>query len=308
MKLTSAVTCGCLLLATIAAPCLRAQSSATEGWENTAGGKMSFDVTSVKQNTAGLPPSGPTPRSNFPLGPGDVYHGTGGVFSASNYPASIYIAFAYKLTNNDANALFSELPKWARNERFDIEAHGPINATKDQMRLMMQSLLRDRFKFAMHREVRSLPVYALAFAKLGKMGPQLRLYGKNEVACPVGKVSPLAVIDKEFPLACGGVQVLTPSEPDLFRIGARNIGTALFATYLTGPATGVDRPVLDKTGIVGTVDFVLEFAPDIPNALSGAAGPTFLEALKDQLGLKLDAETAPVNTLVVDHIEEPSPN
>lgn len=266
---------------------------------------MSFDVTSVKQNTAGLPPSGPPPRSNFPLGPGDVYHSTGGV---SNHPASIYIAFAYKLTNNDAKALFSELPKWARNERFDIEAHGPVNATKNQMRLMMQSLLKDRFKFAMHREARNLPVYALAFAKQGEMGPQLRLYSKNEIACPVGKVSPLVLIDKEFPLACGGVQVITPSEPNLLRIGARNIGTALFATYLTGPATGIDRPVVDKTGIVGTVDFVLEFEPDIPSASSDYAGPTFLEALRDQLGLKLDAETGPVDTFVVDHIEEPSPN
>ncbi len=78
---------------------------------------------------------------------------------------------------------------------------------------------------------------------------------------------------------------------------------------------GVDRPILDKTGLTGKYDLVIDFVPQLngPQPLGGdpqpdASGPTFLEALKEQLGLKLEPQTGPVDILVVDHAEEPSPN
>ena len=82
--------------------------------------------------------------------------------------------------------------------------------------------------------------------------------------------------------------------------------------------TGIDRPVLDKTGLTGTFDFIIEFTPAArpprpgagiqPDESGDESGPTFVEALKDQLGLKLVPETGPVNVLIIDHIEEPTPN
>jgi bla regulator protein blaR1 len=77
----------------------------------------------------------------------------------------------------------------------------------------------------------------------------------------------------------------------------------------------VGRPGLDRTGLSGTFDFYLEWTPQLNDPLPPGStiqpdesGPTFLEALKDQLGLKLEPQTGPVDVLVVDHVEEPSPN
>ena len=88
----------------------------------------------------------------------------------------------------------------------------------------------------------------------------------------------------------------------------------LFADSMTGFANDIDRPVLDRTGLVGKFDFVLEFSPQQsgprpPGAFQpDPTGPTFPEALKDQLGLKLVPQTGLVDVLVIDHIEEPTPN
>ena len=79
--------------------------------------------------------------------------------------------------------------------------------------------------------------------------------------------------------------------------------------------TGVDRPILDKTRFNGGFDFIMEFTPQINGPLPPGAtfqpdptGPTFLEALKEQLGLKLVSQTGPVDVIVVDHVEQPSEN
>jgi len=80
-----------------------------------------------------------------------------------------------------------------------------------------------------------------------------------------------------------------------------------------GAAGPLSRPVLDQTGLSGTLDFVIEWTPEFngpppPNFQPDPSGPTFLEALKEQLGLKLQPQTGPVDVLVIDHVEEPSPN
>jgi uncharacterized protein (TIGR03435 family) len=79
------------------------------------------------------------------------------------------------------------------------------------------------------------------------------------------------------------------------------------------PFTGVDRPVLDRTGLTGTFDFSLEWslAPDPAQPVGPQpedAGPTFLEALQEQLGLKLKSAKGPVDVLVIDHVEHPTEN
>ena len=84
------------------------------------------------------------------------------------------------------------------------------------------------------------------------------------------------------------------------------------AGFLKNPFTGVDRPVLDRTGLSGAFDFSLEWSlePDIasPPDQAAATGPNFLEALQKQLGLKLVATTAPGDVLVIDRIEHPDGN
>jgi hypothetical protein len=103
-------------------------------WQKAAGGKMTFDVASVKPNKAGLPPFGIMPRSNVPLDSGDGYPLYGGFISATNWPLSKYIEFAYKITDYQYRILLWQLPKWAISPVwFDIEARAEGNPTKDRM-------------------------------------------------------------------------------------------------------------------------------------------------------------------------------
>jgi uncharacterized protein (TIGR03435 family) len=108
---------------------------------------------------------------------------------------------------------------------------------------------------------------------------------------------------------------MTASASGRVRIGARNVTMGLIATTLSAMPDGPARPVLDQTGLSGTFDFTLEWTPQLnvpepPGSTfqTDESGPTFLEALKEQLGLKLESTTGPVNVLVIDHVEEPSPN
>ncbi len=131
-------------------------------WVRAAGGKQEFDVASVRQNISGQPPAGDTPRSNVSLGPGNV-HGSGeGFLRATNFPLLYYIEFAYKLTDYQEDFLRETAPGWITREKFNIEARTENrNVTKDQMRLMMQSLLAERFGLAVHYETRQVSVFAL---------------------------------------------------------------------------------------------------------------------------------------------------
>ena len=78
---------------------------------------------------------------------------------------------------------------------------------------------------------------------------------------------------------------------------------------------GVDRPVLDKTGLTGTYDFAIEFTPQIEGSTPPGAvqqrdltGPTAVEAIRDQLGLRLEPQTGPIDFLIIDYVEAPLAN
>jgi bla regulator protein BlaR1 len=318
---TIVVLAGPFIQGALMSPLLRAQSQAAESeWEAKAGGKAKFDVASVKQD---LVPRGPgTAYENIPLGAQDEFTPTGGLFSARNIYLYEYLAFAYKLTRSQTDAIKSQAPKWANADRYDIEARAAGNTTKDQFRLMMQSLLLDRFKLAVHWEKRQLPVFALVLAKPGKMGPQLRLHPANSDCSSQPPDGPpvnggeLPTVAGGFPEICGVTEIVHPNSSGHLRMGGRNIpiGQIAKSPLLLG-AMGIDRPIIDKTGITGDVDFVVEFAPEGSVRLGPKVtiepdpdGPNFLTAFKEQLGIKIEPQTAMVDVFVVDHIEEPSPN
>ncbi len=298
-------------------PLWSTQSLASD-WQTAAGGKMVFDVASVNQNTTG-PAYGM--NSNFPLGPGDVYAPNGGQFRATNFSLLAYIEFAYKIDGNQEQPLVSQLPKWATTAHFDIQAKAQGNPTKDQMRLMMQSLLADRFKLAVHYETQQVPIFALRVDVPGKLGPLLQQHS-DDSPCPttfrVPSPAPTAspqTFDTRFPATCGGIVGMIPSAPGRVRGGARNVSMDLIASSLAGGADGVGRPILDWTGLTGMFDFAIEFAPrpesssPLPsNFHLDPTGPTFMEALKEQLGLRLESQMGPVDVLVLDHVEELSAN
>ena len=292
----------------------RAQPQNVPEWQAAAGGKMEFEVATVRLNKPGtfIPPS-------FALDAGDFYDSADphGRFSA-DFPLSVYIQFAYKLwlTQDQIHSMLANLPKWVATDSFVIQAMAPGNPTKDQMRLMVQSLLADRFKLAVHFETQRTSVLALVLAKPGKTGPKLHPHAEGapcNASVHLRAQSSLAKVPDVFPPYCGGYMAM-PGPNNTVLVGSRNTTMKLVAASL--PSIGaVGRPVVDRTGLSGNYDFTLEWTPEstaIPptgaDTQPGSQGPSFLEALREQLGLKLKPTKAPLNVLVIDHIERPSPN
>ena len=274
---------------------------------------MAFDVASVRQSQ----PSTFTPPS-FPLSPDDSYRPNGGLFSA-DFPLVVYIEFAYKLwlTHEQRDSMLARLPKWVATDSFTIHARQASNPTKDQMRLMMQSLLADRFKLTVHFETQKVPALALTLAKPGKTGPSLRPHAEGpscDVPVPSSARGPSASNSEVFPLECN-VYGLSGRADHTLLAGSRNTTMELIAASLSSLPDGLERPVVDRTGLTGKYDFTIEWTPESNGSAASAAGvlpapqgTTFLEAVKEQLGLKLESTKAPLKVLVIDHVERPSEN
>lgn len=284
-------------------------------WEKAASGKMSFDVASVKHSTAeGY-------HSNFPLTLGSNFGLVGNLFSAS-VPLRTLIGFAFKLSVGQTQFFIPGLPDWVNSQIFDVEARAPIPApSKDQFRLMVQSLLADRFKLTMHDETRRIPFYALVLAKPGKTGPQLQPHVDDAKCGAEGRPDAPPALPEFSPFPCGAILIgparafVGQSGGSAVAGGGRNVDLDYIAAFLSGTAfQGVtpDRPIMNQTGLRGTYDFWIDFAPDANTLVGGepadTSGPSFPEALRDQLGLKLNAVTGPIDIHVVDHIEEPAAN
>jgi uncharacterized protein (TIGR03435 family) len=286
-----------------------APASAVPDWQTKAGGQMAFTVASVKPDT------GPFRPPNFPLDPGDAFRPVGGHFNA-DFALATYITFAYKLwlTADQRQSMIAHLPGWVSSDRFDIQAEAEGNPTKDQMRLMMQALLAERFQLKVHFETQVVPVLAMVLAKPDKTGPKLRPHSEG-VPCEATPATngPSASATSVFPPVCD-VYMMNISPNTGARAGSRNTTLEALAGGLPGIG-GLDRPVVDQTGLSGRFDFSIEFTPESHTPSTASAGvpadvpgSTFLEAVREQLGLKLEATKAPLRILVVDHVDRPSAN
>ena len=283
-------------------------------WQTAAGGHLEFEAASIKPS-----PPDAQPRANFGLNIDDEPLPPGGLLSASDMRLSVYIEFAYKvfLTREQEAAMTAHLPKWVAEQRFDIEARADGNPTKDQVRLMMQSLLADRFELAVHFETQEVPAFALVLIKPGKTGPRLRPHAEG-LPCdakwtrPPDRTAP-SVAPGGFMPTCGDVALL--SAPNhTFILGARDLPLDHLALYLP-TLIPFGRPIINRTGLTGTFDLSLQFTPEqgmastaAPASQTDSQGTTAFEALKEQLGLTLKPTKAPVQTLVIDHVEQPTPN
>jgi bla regulator protein blaR1 len=229
----------------------------------------------------------------------------------------IFIVFAYKLmlSSEQAAAIRAHQSKWFDTDRFEIDAKAAGNPTKDQMRLMMQSLLAERFHLAVHYETQEMSVYALTLVKPGMWGPKLIRHADGppcDASGPENPATGMADPDADvFPPACESMMA-APGKNGRSVEGSRNTTMALLAFILSRTA---GRPVVDRTGIADAIDYRVEWTPESnsPGSLGEEVQPdpnpvTFMEALREQLGLKLESTKAPVQTLVIDHIERPSEN
>ena len=288
------------------------QAAANEhDWEKAAGGHQEFEVAAIHLGKPGefRPPL-------FPLSSDDTYGDTHGRFFA-DFPLSVYIEFAYKLllTQEQRTAMLSSLPKWATTDRFVVEARASGNPTKDQMRLMVQALLHDRFKLAVHFEKQVSPVLFLVLDKSLSTGPDLRPHSDGPPCDPKASLQDRDMVEKAdkelFPPICDAYMLRRNADGKM-QLGSRNTTTDLLAKSLT-TVNHFGRPVVDQTGLSGRYDFTLTWTPEPDSARPSDADQlpsqtTFMEALHDQLGLKLKAGKAPVEIIVIDHIEPVSAN
>jgi bla regulator protein blaR1 len=264
--------------------------------------RLAFEVASIKENKS------QDTRARFEFLPG-------GRFVARNYPLMFLITNAYNLPLQSSRiTLGPDLDRGIVAARYDIDAAAekdaipaatPTKVRDERMRLMIQTLLADRFKMVVHRETKELPVYAVTVAK---GGPKLQKAAVEEKDCSDNPSGP------DDPARCHsadggqwrGIHAMAISMKDL-------------ASILESSA---DRPVLDKTGIQGL--FNIQTEPSVPLrprpprppgqeptaadlAFEDPARPTMFQIF-DRLGLKLESTKAPVEVFVIERLEKPSEN
>jgi uncharacterized protein (TIGR03435 family) len=179
--------------------------------------------------------------------------------------------------------------------------------TKDQLRVMMQALLVERFGLRLHFERQTVPVLALTLAKPGKTGPQLIPHAQGppcEKTTDTSDSTPQGTTATVFPRVCY-MYGAHPLQSGLFEFGSRSTPMSQLAQVLPH-MEDQGYPIVDQTGLVGSYDFTLSFV--LRSRQPPMDGPEFLTSLKDQLGLVLKKTTEPLEVLVIDHVEEPSPN
>lgn len=273
--------------------------------------RIVFEVASIRPDK-----STGRPRSDFPIGPGRVYVPRGGIFRATHVLLFQIIGFAFDMTHSQMMYIAQHVPDWVASEGFDITARAEGKPNEDQLRVMMQSLLADRFKLAIHKEKRQLPVLALVLAKPGHTGPHLLVHS-SDPPCPNTAPPPEAreTVPGDFPVACHGIVLLPPSSPGRMRVGARDVTMSYIADSFSESAVDLGRPLVDGTGLAGTFDFTLEWTPELNGTLPpnetfhpDVSGFGFRQALREQLGLKLESRKRTITEFVVDHVEQPTEN
>ncbi len=242
--------------------------------QSTLASTSEFEVASVKQLDRSLPPG--QPDVSF-VGTSGKRINIAGTRVTIRGTLRVLIAAAYDLKDYQ----ISGTPEWAGSLLFDVDARTPGDAalTQEQVRPMLQSLLADRFQLKLHRESKEFPVYYLMPSKKG-MG--LKAAGSDETFH----------------------WNVTPDGEGMARSKATRESIGDFVQLVGASA---DRPVINKTGLTGYIDY------DIRYSTAGVRNwddmnRSILDAVKDQLGLKLEPARDLIDTVVVDGVQKLSAN
>jgi uncharacterized protein (TIGR03435 family) len=249
-----------------------------------------FEVVSIRHNLTGLQRGG-----------GLAAPQPGGRFIAIGATLKRLVGDAY-----DGMQVFGG-PSWIDTERFDVNARAENDRPPDEIRRMLRPMLSDRFRLVVHAETREMPIYILSTARADRTpGPKLR---ESDAACARDARSFVPKGTPGSPVSCGD-----------FRFGAGMLtarGMAISSlARLLGDRAG--RPVVDRTGLEAAYDLEIEWSTDLglqqaPHDSAGAAeltpdGLSLFTALQEQLGLRLQAARGPVEVIVVDHADLPTPD
>jgi uncharacterized protein (TIGR03435 family) len=225
------------------------------------------------------------------------------------------VAYAYGIPNPLRFSRISAGPKWLNEDRFDIVAKANGDVSTDQLRVMLRALLADRFRMVARNTTADMPIYALRLSRNdGVLGPRLRRTPDIDcirfIADRGGVPPPLPRDPKDVPTC------VIRAEPGLIVARSRTIPDLTMVAF---PRVVEDRVVVDRTGLKGNYDVLVEWTPDrrpfaaatdLPPGLPVpppplAGGPSIFTALQEQLGLKLQSERGPVEVLLIDRIEKP---
>jgi uncharacterized protein (TIGR03435 family) len=209
-------------------------------------------------------------------------------FVGKHYTLKLLIAAAYDLNPRT----ISGGPSWVNDDTYDIAAVSPgaVQPNHDEQMTMLRALIAERFQLTYHREPKVFSIYSLSVAK---GGPKL----------------------KDSRLPADSLAVLGPAVvyPEHVQLHASNATMTGFVSLLQRAV--LDRPVVNNTGLAGRYDFVLDWAPDetqfgggLPTPTTASTASPLFVAIKEQLGLDLEATRGPVATLVIDNVQRPSAN
>jgi len=263
-----------------------------------------FEVVSIKPN-----PNGRLSPTRSRIQPG-------GRFVAENIPIVLLIGQAYPI---QAYQLVGG-PSWIWSDAFDIDAkaNGELLPTSGRRPIQgaLRGLLADRFKLVTHTETRQLPVYALVLARNdGRLGPNLARSPRTECQAILAEVlaargqggpPPPPPPDGQAP-PCGGL-----NRNGMFAVDSATMDQ--LSNYLSAE---LNRKVIDRTGLSGRFNAHLTWTPDQLLPLGppdrnpppiDPNGTSIFTAVQEQLGLKLEPTTGPVDVLVIDSVERPTPN
>ena len=235
--------------------------------------RLTFELASIKPS----PSAADAVYAIKPLPGGNGY-------TAQNVPFKLMMSLMYKVPMRQI--LGGQ--DWINTDRFDVEARVESPSSVDDLHVMFQNLLADRFNFKFHKEVKEGPVYALTVDKSGlKMKPN-----------GTGQALGIPVV----PAPGGGFK------------GTR-VPMQYLSWWLGQQLQNDGRPVVDETGLDQSYDFTVSFAPQLPPNVSRDSLPpemqnlpSIFDAVKQQLGLKLEAQKGPVEYYVIDKVDKPSAN
>ena len=226
-----------------------------------------FDVASVKVDTAGNSAGGG--RGGMGRGHEIITPSPAGI-SMINVPLKSVIQWAYHVQPVEISG-----PGWLDVDRYDVVAKAAGAVPEDQLRLMMQTLLADRFKLTVHRESKEMRAFVASVAKTGLKMKESTSEGDMDIH-PSG-------------LASATFQRATVSK---------------LAELLSGP---LQAPVVDETGLRGRYDFTIDLSnvldPSTPMGINDVI-PIFIQVAQQQLGIKIDEKKVPIEMLMVDHAEK----
>jgi uncharacterized protein (TIGR03435 family) len=229
----------------------------------------------------------PSPHVTFPFMDGGNLHGDRYVLRQASVAEMIASAYKTDVTNVQGG------PSWLEMQRFDIQAKAAPGTSEDNLKLMLKSLLADRFHLVVHNGTAPMPAFILAA-------------GKDKTKMKPGS-SP------GDPPSCEG-QPPPPNQPPgaipTIVVFCRNMTMERFADELHDMAGGyLTVPVINSTGLDGAWDFDLKWTPRGALDRAGADGISIFDAVDHELGLSLTRQTAPRPVLIVDSVDEsPTPN